>query len=217
MLEEEQGDDSANAEDLPDDMEVFQQEQAMMEEYHEEQCMVDLNSFDFDAGRHMSNIGPSAGVDFLGKAAEGQAERIAGGYAEDGSSGGPFGESNPPPGKKFGGYLKGGTGIVWKPMAVTASVSVLNRVFSEILPAGNVESLAAMIDGGQIDVNERIGKGPTKDHTLLHWAAKRGQTDLASMLLEKGADASLLDGLGRTASKLAAEEGQPFVSDIKSF
>ena len=27
----------------------------------------------------------------------------------------------------------------------------------------------------------------------------------------------LLDGLGRTASKLAAEEGQPFVSDIKSF
>ena len=32
MLEEKQGDDSANAEDLPDGMEVFQQEQAMMEE-----------------------------------------------------------------------------------------------------------------------------------------------------------------------------------------
>lgn len=209
MLEEHCA-DPANSEDLPDGIE----EQAMMEDYHEEQCMVGLNSFEFDPVA-ISNMEPSVGVDFFGKAAdEGQADRIAGGYAEDGSLGGPFGASNPPPGKQFGGYLKGGTGIVWKPMAVTASVSVLNRVFSEILPAGNVESLAAMIDGRQIDVNERIGKGPTKDHTLLHWAAKRGQTDLASMLLEKGADASLLDGLGRTARQLAAEEGRPFVSNI---
>ena len=50
--------------------------------------------------------------------------------------------------------------------------------------------LSELIDVGAISVNLRIGKGPTKEHTLLHWAATRGQDQMVKMLLSRGADAS---------------------------
>ena len=41
---------------------------------------------------------------------------MAKGYDADGKLGGPYNEKNWPEGKKFGGYLKGNMGIVWKPL-----------------------------------------------------------------------------------------------------
>ena len=40
-------------------------------------------------------------------------ERIAAGFDADGHPGGPFSEKNPPPGKLFGGYAKGASGVTW--------------------------------------------------------------------------------------------------------
>ena len=65
-----------------------------------------------------SNVG-AAGMelDFSGQApqAEQLAERLAGGFAADGTPGGEFSATAPPPGLRFSGYLKGATGIVWEP------------------------------------------------------------------------------------------------------
>ena len=63
----------------------------------------------------MSNIDPaSLTPEFAQAAAQGAADRLAQGFAADGSLGGPFSEHHPPEGKEFGGFLKGNTGIVWK-------------------------------------------------------------------------------------------------------
>ena len=61
----------------------------------------------------MSNIA-SLTPEFAQAAAQGAADRLAQGFAADGSLGGPFSEHQPPEGKEFGGFLKGNTGIVWK-------------------------------------------------------------------------------------------------------
>jgi inosine-uridine nucleoside N-ribohydrolase len=44
----------------------------------------------------------------------GNEARLARGFSADGSAVGPFSQTNPPPGKVWGGYLKGFTGAVWK-------------------------------------------------------------------------------------------------------
>jgi len=65
----------------------------------------------------MSNVGPNvllASPGFGAAAAQGVASRLAAGFAADGSVGGPFSKTSPPPRMKFGGYLKGCTGVVWK-------------------------------------------------------------------------------------------------------
>lgn len=75
---------------------------------------------DFSIDPTMSNITPgviSAMPGFAEAAAQGAADRLAQGFAADGSLGGPFSENNPPEGRVFGGYLKGNTGIVWDPKA----------------------------------------------------------------------------------------------------
>jgi hypothetical protein len=76
-----------------------------------------LADFDLDPAT-MSNVGPEmvlAVPGFAEAAAQGAAGRLAQGFAADGSLGGPFSEHQPPEGKEFGGFLKGHTGIVWKP------------------------------------------------------------------------------------------------------
>jgi hypothetical protein len=63
-----------------------------------------------------SNIIPTTdNVAFLEEAvAASSARRDQQGYAADGTLGGKFNVKNPPPGKVFGAFLKGNTGIVWK-------------------------------------------------------------------------------------------------------
>jgi hypothetical protein len=81
----------------------------------------------------MSNIGPGVSLEFLDQAAQAHEQRIASGFGEDGQVGGAFSETNPPPGLRFGGYLKGATGIKWveataPPRRQQPSASTLNRM-----------------------------------------------------------------------------------------
>jgi hypothetical protein len=69
-----------------------------------------------------SNIGPGVDAGFLSSAAQQQEERIAAGYAADGTAGGAFSRENPPPGMQFAGYKKGATGIQWRPAATPGSL-----------------------------------------------------------------------------------------------
>ena len=165
----------------------------------------------------MSNVGPdimpgimsSTAGGFAAAAAQGAAERLAHGFAADGAVGGPFSEQSPPPGRQFGGYLKGNTGIVWK-AAAGPSATVLNRVMFEILPRGDVEGMKRLLQSGKVGPDLRIGKGPTAQRTLLHWAVARGQRPLVELLIERGADTSLMDGQGQTATDLfSPSEGLP--------
>jgi len=55
-----------------------------------------------------------AGAQFLRTAQAAALARVARGYDADGAIDGPFSRSNPPPGKRFGGYLKGCTGVAWR-------------------------------------------------------------------------------------------------------
>lgn len=71
-----------------------------------------------------SNVGLGVDFDreFMFGASQQQEQRIAAGYAADGTVGGPFSRENPPPGMQFAGYKKGATGIQWKPIAAQGSV-----------------------------------------------------------------------------------------------
>ena len=162
----------------------------------------------------MSNVGPDIlGSDpgFAAGAALAAAERLAQGFAADGSVGGPFSEQSPPPGQRFDGYLKGNTGVVWA--VAGPSASVLNRVMFEILPAGDVGAMKRLLDSpGTVGVGPdlRVGKGPTAGRTLLHWAVARGQRGLIKLLVDSGADTGLVDGQGQTAAALfSPSEGLP--------
>ena len=123
---------------------------------------------------------------------------------------------------RFAGYHKGATGCVWEPAVPSNSAAgavetrpqpkqptaaVLNRLFSQLLPAGDEAGVSALVDAGTIDVDLRVGKGPNSQHTLLHWAAYRDQRTLAEALLERGADRTLRDAQGRTPVELALESG----------
>ena len=72
----------------------------------------------FQSASYVSNIGPSAGSAFLENAVREQEQRRASGFTADnpGRPGGEYSEDNPPPGFRFGGYLKGNIGIVWHPV-----------------------------------------------------------------------------------------------------
>ena len=161
----------------------------------------------------MSNVGPDIlGSDpgFAAGASLAAAERLAQGFAADGSVGGPFSEQSPPPGLRVAGYLKGNTGVVWA--VAGPSASVLNRVMFEILPAGDVGAMKRLLDSGTVGVGSdlRVGKGPTAGRTLLHWAVARGQRGLIKLLVDSGADTSLVDGQGQTAADLfSPSEGLP--------
>lgn len=160
--------------------------------------------------KFMSNVCPDM-ADFPGfaaAAAKGAAERLAQGFSADGSPGGAFSESAPPPGLRFGGYLKGYSGIVWKPSGPSATV--LNHVMFEILPGGDADGMRALLESGAISPNQRVGKGPTAQRTLLHWAVARGQRLLAELLIERGANVDLTDGHGQKPADLfTSSESMP--------
>ena len=50
--------------------------------------------------------------------------------------------------------------------------------------------------------------------TPLHWAAIRGDITVATILLDYGADANLIDHLGRIPRVLADEKGHPDMVEV---
>lgn len=82
----------------------------------------DANVFDLDllpSAMANSNIGPVTNAfmghdSFFQNAKNMEAERRAAGYAADGSNGGMYSASSPPPGMEFAGYRKGCTAINWR-------------------------------------------------------------------------------------------------------
>ena len=90
--------------------------------------------------------------------------------------------------------------------------ATLNDLFENLLPdgsVGGVESLLKLSWSG-IGVGTKIGKGPTMDWTLLHWACRRDQPDMVTMLLSHGADpqaATATDAVPKTPGMVAREYG----------
>ena len=101
--------------------------------------------------------------------------------------------------------------------ASVASASALNRVFFEVLPSGDVDALRSQLESGAIGVNERVGKGPTADRTLLHWAVSRGQRPLIELLVvDFGADTTLTDGQGKTPAELGGGAWPELIAEMLS-
>lgn len=85
------------------------------------QQITGLTTLDFDDLVMTSNIGPGVDLQFLCDAAHQRDERVAAGYAADGTVGGPYSRDDPPPGMQFAGYNKGATRIVWEQASSTES------------------------------------------------------------------------------------------------
>ena len=83
----------------------------------------------------------------------------------------------------------------------------LMEVFSKFLPSGDCDHLRDLIKSGKLDANECIGKGPHRANTLLHWSARHGHARQTAMLLECGADPTLLDLYERTPAEVAEGAG----------
>ena len=169
----------------------------------EVQSMMDLDHHNMITTT--SNVVPSiANQLFREEAEEAALARRQQGYKVDGSLTGPYNQDNPPPGKAFNSYGKGCTHINWKDKE--PSVTLLNRLFSDILPNGDTQTLRGLLSTQSIDVNLRLGKGPTSKHTMLHWCVTRNQCAMVELLLEFNADTTLADSKGRTAKDLAVKE-----------
>ena len=152
-----------------------------------------------------SNVMPSIANQLFREEAEQAAlARRQQGYNSDGSPTGPYSQEHPPPGKTFNSYGKGCTHINWK--NIGPSISLLNRLFSDILPNGDVDTLRGLLSTQSIGVNVRLGKGPTSKHTMLHWCVSRNQCAMVELLLEFNADTTLTEMKGRTAKDLAVKE-----------
>ena len=96
---------------------------------------------------------PSVDITDMGtlrQATDAAEKRRRKGYDADGANVGSFNETNPPPGKEFDSFQKGCIRINWKGI----SRRILDRVFSQILPAGDTKSLKDLLDTGHISVNE---------------------------------------------------------------
>jgi hypothetical protein len=75
--------------------------------------MSDLTLDDLEVGP-VSNVSPGMlSEEELAAAASATEERIAAGFDAEGNVGGPYSKESPPPGKLFGGFHKGATGITW--------------------------------------------------------------------------------------------------------
>jgi ankyrin repeat protein len=61
-----------------------------------------------------------------------------------------------------------------------------------------------------IDVNA----ADEKRHTLLHWAAREGATEIAKLLIDKGADVNAIDYIGSTPLHIALWKGDKDIAEL---
>lgn len=74
------------------------------------------------------------------------------------------------------------------------------------------ELLKSLIDQHKdiIDVNA----ADEKRHTLLHWAAREGATEIAKLLIDKGADVNAIDYIGSTPLHIALWKGDKDIAEL---
>ncbi|MGJ7530107.1 ankyrin repeat domain-containing protein [Variovorax sp. GB1P17] len=87
-------------------------------------------------------------------------------------------------------------------LLVSAGASADVKALVATVAAEHLESVRLLIELGA-PVNERNGAG----FTGLHCAAYSGNTDIVALLLAQGADPSIIDQHGKTATQIAEEEG----------
>ena len=74
---------------------------------------------------------------------------------------------------------------------------------------GNIEKLnenITMMGEDKFNANMKIGKGPNKDNTLLHWAAYHNQPEIVKILAKYGADFTAKNSAQKTPLQIAEEE-----------
>ena len=74
---------------------------------------------------------------------------------------------------------------------------------------GNADKVRALLDQGT-DINQRTH---LRKQTALMKAAQKGRIEVVKLLLERGADKSLVDSFGRTALIIAAENGRHDIAE----
>ena len=73
---------------------------------------------------------------------------------------------------------------------------------SLMVALNDIRQLKKLVAASNLDVNKRDADG---DRVPLHWAAARGRTRCLCLLLESGADTSVLDSHGNTPARLAQQ------------
>jgi ankyrin repeat protein len=96
-------------------------------------------------------------------------------------------------------------------LVLTVAVARANEgSVAEAAMAGDKETVRTLLKQGE-DVNAAMGDGMT----ALHWAAKRGDVDLAQMLLYAGANPKAMTRIGGyTPLLLASQVGEPKMIDL---
>lgn len=122
----------------------------------------------------MSNIDNEANDcdnsdEFLVHATQQAMLRRTSGYNADGSCGGVYSEHSPPPGKAFGGYLKGCTGIVWDDIAAPPAIMVNDTANTTTL--GKAVDQDVIADNEPMETEEKgPGYCPHCGYSLFHYA-----------------------------------------------
>lgn len=75
---------------------------------------------------------------------------------------------------------------------------------------GDWSTLRVLLDSSDVNVNDAYGDGST----ALHWASYHDNTEIARLLLERGAAANTANDLGATPLWLAAENGSPAMTAL---
>ena len=95
-------------------------------------------------------------------------------------------------------------------LSATLVAGVNEAPVAEAAMSGDAETVRALLKDGA-DVNEAMGDGMT----ALHWAAKKGNVELAQMLLYAGANVNAMTRLGNyTPIIMAAETGNAKLIDL---
>lgn len=83
---------------------------------------------------------------------------------------------------------------------------------------GNVALARALLDAARdAPASALVDAANKAGHTALHDAAAKGQLELVTLLVERGADVALLSGGGQSALALARDAGHASVADRLEF
>ena len=91
--------------------------------------------------------------------------------------------------------------------AATETPECLGEMLLNAAYMGDTEELTILLDKKDIDINFK----DEEDITALMFAIKRGHTEIAKILIEKGANLDIPNEAGETALMIAKKENKPSI------